>query len=87
MLYFHVFLILVSYLISGVFLNCVFIPTAIHVTHFFDKYQSLALMAITCFVPLMFSILPPCITHLVEQFDWRDANLFIAMICVQVRKC
>lgn len=73
--------------VSGAFMNCVFIPTAVHAIHFFNKYQVLALTANSCFVPLMFTMLPPCITYLIQRFDWRDANLLIGAVCIQVKTC
>ena len=52
--------------------------------HYFKKHRQIALMISSAGCTVSFLIFPPLLTHLLKHFAWREANVFIAGICLQV---
>ena len=62
----------------------VIIPSTTYPVHHFKKYRTIALCLATVSSPLIFVCAPPLITSLLDSYGWRDTNLVLSAICLQV---
>ena len=73
-----------TFYVLGITASFTSLPASTHTIYFFYRYRVFALALVTCVLPLGFLIFPPVVTLLLERFGWREANMFIAAINLQV---
>ena len=76
----HIYL----FLILGSFMCFILIPTTVATANYFMKYKVLALTMSTCCYPLIYIVVGPVITKLIELYGWRMACTSMASVVMQV---
>ena len=73
-----------TFYVLGITASFTSLPASTHTIYFFYRYRVFALALVTCVLPLGFLIFPPVVTLLLERYGWREANMFIAAVNIQV---
>lgn len=71
-------------LLAGGFASCIMLPGVTYPAHFFKKHRMLVLSLISLSQPVVYLVLPPVATFLIKSSSWREANLVMSAICMQV---
>ena len=74
----------ITFLFAGAFIALIGIPAAVVPSLYFRKYRVVALGLVTAPGGVAAMCTPPMLTQLIEEYGWRDANMAVAAICIQV---
>ena len=71
-------------LILAIFGAMIYVPATTFPVQNFESHREVAVILSSAGSTISYVVLPPLMTELLTIYPWREANIFIAAICLQV---